>query len=56
MNDDELIEPETAVSDAVERSWISRLGPGLITGAADDDPSGIRTYSQTGAQSGFNLL
>ena len=29
-----------------------RLGPGLITGAADDDPSGIATYSQAGAQLG----
>ena len=29
------------------------LGPGLITGAADDDPSGIATYSQAGAQFGF---
>jgi NRAMP (natural resistance-associated macrophage protein)-like metal ion transporter len=34
----------------------SQLGPGLITGAADDDPSGIATYSQAGAQAGFNLL
>ena len=32
------------------------LGPGLTTGAADDDPSGIATYSQTGARWGFNLL
>nr|WP_035459779.1 divalent metal cation transporter [Microvirga flocculans] len=32
------------------------LGPGLITGAADDDPSGIATYSQAGAQTGFGLL
>ncbi len=32
-----------------------RLGPGLITGAADDDPSGIATYSQAGAQFGFNM-
>lgn len=35
--------------------WNS-LGPGLTTGAADDDPSGIATYSQTGAQYGFKLL
>ncbi len=35
---------------------ISRLGPGLITGAADDDPSGIATYSQAGAQFGANML
>jgi len=39
-----------------EKSWLSKLGPGLITGAADDDPSGIATYSQTGAQFGFNLM
>ena len=32
------------------------LGPGLTTGASDDDPSGIATYSQTGAQYGFQLL
>ena len=31
------------------------LGPGLITGAADDDPSGIATYAQAGAQFGFGL-
>jgi NRAMP (natural resistance-associated macrophage protein)-like metal ion transporter len=37
-------------------AWLSKLGPGLITGAADDDPSGIATYSQAGAQFGFNLL
>ncbi|SEB12590.1 Nramp family divalent metal transporter [Variovorax sp. YR216] len=35
--------------------WWSKLGPGLITGAADDDPSGIATYSQAGAQFGYAL-
>jgi NRAMP (natural resistance-associated macrophage protein)-like metal ion transporter len=35
---------------------IKHLGPGLITGAADDDPSGIATYSQAGAQFGFQML
>ena len=35
---------------------LDRLGPGLITGAADDDPSGIATYSQAGAQFGPNML
>ncbi|MBV9548923.1 MAG: divalent metal cation transporter [Alphaproteobacteria bacterium] len=35
---------------------LNQLGPGLITGAADDDPSGIATYSQGGAQAGFDLL
>src|SRR5215212_2402545 len=33
-----------------------QLGPGLVTGAADDDPSGIATYSQAGAQFGYGLL
>ena len=33
-----------------------KLGPGLITGAADDDPSGIATYSQVGAQFGYGML
>ena len=36
-------------------SLLRRLGPGLITGAADDDPSGIATYSQLGAQFGYGL-
>jgi NRAMP (natural resistance-associated macrophage protein)-like metal ion transporter len=35
---------------------IKKLGPGLVTGAADDDPSGIATYSQAGAQYGYGLL
>ena len=35
---------------------VKHLGPGLITGAADDDPSGIATYSQAGALFGFNML
>jgi NRAMP (natural resistance-associated macrophage protein)-like metal ion transporter len=39
-----------------ETPWIEKLGPGLITGAADDDPSGIATYSQAGAQFGFSML
>lgn len=38
------------------RRFLSVLGPGLVTGAADDDPSGIATYSQTGAQFGFGQL
>src|SRR5437660_8416831 len=33
-----------------------KLGPGLVTGASDDDPSGIGTYSQVGAQFGYGLL
>src|ERR1700742_1247314 len=35
--------------------WRDLLGPGLITGASDDDPSGIATYSQAGAQFGYAL-
>jgi NRAMP (natural resistance-associated macrophage protein)-like metal ion transporter len=38
------------------RGWLARLGPGLITGASDDDPSGIATYSQVGSQFGFGFL
>lgn len=37
-------------------SWIRKLGPGLITGAADDDPSGIASYSQAGAQFGSGMF
>jgi NRAMP (natural resistance-associated macrophage protein)-like metal ion transporter len=36
--------------------YFKRLGPGIVTGAADDDPSGIGTYSQVGAAFGFGLL
>src|SRR5476651_1366900 len=36
--------------------FIRILGPGVVTGAADDDPSGIATYSQAGAQFGYGLL
>ena len=38
------------------RGYFHRIGPGLITGAADDDPSGIGTYSQVGAAFGFSML
>lgn len=39
-----------------DQTLLERLGPGLITGASDDDPSGIATYSQAGAAFGFSLL
>src|SRR6266403_4730828 len=48
-------------TDAIEagpskpRRWLDFLGPGLITGASDDDPSGIATYSQVGAQFGYGM-
>src|SRR5476649_480888 len=38
-----------------KRGLLALLGPGLITGASDDDPSGIATYSQTGAQFGYSM-
>jgi hypothetical protein len=38
------------------RTFFGQLGPGLITGAADDDPSGISTYSVTGAAFGYAPL
>src|SRR5205814_9457665 len=47
--------PESTMIHRV-RNLLRRLGPGLITGAADDDPSGIATYSQAGAQFGFGML
>jgi NRAMP (natural resistance-associated macrophage protein)-like metal ion transporter len=43
------------MADKQDKSFLARLGPGLITGAADDDPSGIGTYSQVGAQFGYGL-
>jgi len=43
------------VAEKDRKSLIGRLGPGLITGAADDDPSGIGTYSQVGAEFGYGL-
>src|SRR5258708_35708436 len=52
-----------ATSAKSRSSWLSRLpgflkalGPGIVTGAADDDPSGIATYSQVGAEFGFTML
>lgn len=47
--------PVTKVYQALSGA-IKTLGPGLITGAADDDPSGIATYSSVGAQFGFGML
>src|SRR5438128_566980 len=47
--------PDNPVVKKTTDYW-EALGPGLTTGASDDDPSGIATYSQTGAQYGFQLL
>jgi len=48
------VEKQEPVKEA--REYWKTLGPGLTTGAADDDPSGIATYSQMGASRGFNLI
>jgi NRAMP (natural resistance-associated macrophage protein)-like metal ion transporter len=45
----------TKIAAKIKGFWRT-LGPGLVTGAADDDPSGIATYSQTGAQFGYGQL
>ena len=42
--------------DRLKQHPLARVGPGLITGVADDDPSGIATYSQAGAQFGLQML
>lgn len=48
--------PQNITSSRGKGSIFKKLGPGLVTGAADDDPSGIATYSQAGAKFGYNLL
>lgn len=48
--------PGTTPPEREDEGLLKRLGPGLITGAADDDPSGIATYSQAGAQFRFGLV
>lgn len=45
-----------ATSSGGAKGILRKLGPGLITGASDDDPSGIATYSQVGAQFGYGLF
>ncbi len=52
MPADTPVQDKAAPSD----TWLGKLGPGLVTGAADDDPSGIATYAQAGAQFGFGML
>src|SRR6476469_10564674 len=43
------------MAETERKSLLAKLGPGLVTGAADDDPSGIGTHSQVGAQFGYSL-
>jgi len=50
------VDTARAASGPVWRQYLRALGPGLVTGASDDDPSGIATYSQAGAKFGFGLL
>ena len=52
----EVTATEKEEKQSLLRRFFSALGPGLITGAADDDPSGIATYSVAGAQLGTSLL
>ena len=50
-----MTDESTPQTPATNDAWWKKLGPGLITGAADDDPSGIATYSQGGAQYGYDV-
>ena len=52
---DENAPGDDGEAEAGQASFLGRLGPGLVTGAADDDPSGIGTHSQIGAQFGYSL-
>ncbi|MBP9765830.1 MAG: divalent metal cation transporter [Candidatus Pacebacteria bacterium] len=54
--DEEHIEIERETLITKTRKYFNSIGPGVITGAADDDPSGIATYSQAGAQYGSKLI
>jgi NRAMP (natural resistance-associated macrophage protein)-like metal ion transporter len=47
---------ENSLHTSLSKTFLQKLGPGLITGASDDDPSGIATYSQAGARFGFRML
>ena len=50
---DTQIAPKSTVVESSKPRLLEILGPGLVTGASDDDPSGIATYSQAGAQFGY---
>jgi len=54
--EEKLAAASRAGKPAVRLPLLKQLGPGLIAGAADDDPSGIATYSQAGAQFGYGML
>ncbi|WP_269508945.1 NRAMP family divalent metal transporter [Burkholderia sp. IMCC1007] len=48
--------PEPAPSPAAAKPWYRRLGPGLLAGASDADPSNVAVYAQAGSQFGFHML
>lgn len=56
IDEADLIEARCESVDEKEKTFLQKLGPGLITGVADDDPSGIGTYSVAGAQFGYSML
>jgi Mn2+/Fe2+ NRAMP family transporter len=56
MNEKTVQEPPVGWWQRVRTHPLARVGPGFITGVADDDPSGIATYSQAGAQYGLDML
>lgn len=60
VSDDKAVQAGEQASTSIWQRFkehpLARIGPGLITGVADDDPSGIATYSQAGAQYGLDML
>jgi NRAMP (natural resistance-associated macrophage protein)-like metal ion transporter len=53
---DEDAQPAAEAPPAVAKPWYRRLGPGLLAGASDADPSNVAVYAQAGSQFGFNML
>lgn len=56
QSDDSLSKHHPSRNSVRGKGYFRRLGPGIVTGAADDDPSGIGTYAQVGAATGYRLL
>ena len=56
LDEEDLIDARCESIEDKDKTFLQHLGPGLITGVADDDPSGIGTYSVAGAQFGYGLL
>jgi NRAMP (natural resistance-associated macrophage protein)-like metal ion transporter len=54
-NNKKIVDPKPPLKKLSRQPFLKALGPGLITGASDDDPSGIGTYSQAGAQLGYGV-